>query len=148
MKKLIAALLLAGTSLVAFQAQAQSSEPTEKPTASRKSSRKASGEDIAKMQRRMSMNPDEVKRDQQMEILEARSGGLLTPASAVLRARLGSTKKAVQVSRYASSKTSAVRPSRSAARAAAHPASTPRASLCRTKRNTASCSFRKLGLLA
>ncbi|PJJ54523.1 hypothetical protein [Hymenobacter chitinivorans] len=76
MKKLIAALLLAGTSLVAFQAQAQSSEPAaDKPAASRKPSRKASGEDIARMQRRMSMNPNEVKRDQQMEILEARSGG-------------------------------------------------------------------------
>ncbi|UOQ72631.1 hypothetical protein [Hymenobacter cellulosilyticus] len=30
---------------------------------------------MARMQRRMSMNPDEVKRDQQLEILEARSGG-------------------------------------------------------------------------
>ncbi|UOQ72632.1 hypothetical protein [Hymenobacter cellulosilyticus] len=43
MKKLIAALLLAGTSLVAFQAQAQSSEPAQKPAAARKSSRKPSG---------------------------------------------------------------------------------------------------------
>ncbi|MCB2406912.1 hypothetical protein [Hymenobacter lucidus] len=71
MKKLIAAVLLAGTTLVAFEAHAQSAEP--RPA--RKSSRKASGEDIARMQRRMSMNPDEVKRDQQVEILEARSGG-------------------------------------------------------------------------
>ena len=71
MKKLIAAVLLTGTTLVAFEAHAQSAEP--RPA--RKSSRKASGEDIAKMQRRMSMNPDEVKRDQQIEILEARSGG-------------------------------------------------------------------------
>ncbi|WP_139925547.1 hypothetical protein [Hymenobacter sp. DG01] len=36
--------------------------------------RKASATDIARMQQRMSMNPDEAKRDQQMEILEARSG--------------------------------------------------------------------------
>lgn len=71
MKKLIAAVLLTATTLVAFEAHAQSAEP--RPA--RKSSRKASGEDIARMQRRMSMNPDEVKRDQQVEILEARSGG-------------------------------------------------------------------------
>jgi hypothetical protein len=73
MKKLIATVLLAGTSLLAFEAQAQVSEP--RPASTRKSSRKASGEDIARMQRRMSMNPDDVKRDQQIEILEARSGG-------------------------------------------------------------------------
>jgi hypothetical protein len=73
MKKLIATVLLAGTSLLAFEAQAQVSEP--RPASPRKSSRKASGEDIARMQRRMSMNPDDVKRDQQIEILEARSGG-------------------------------------------------------------------------
>ncbi|KAA9325544.1 hypothetical protein F0P96_19630 [Hymenobacter busanensis] len=33
-----------------------------------------SPDDLARMQRRMSMNPDEVKRDQQIEVLEARSG--------------------------------------------------------------------------
>ncbi|TGE27268.1 hypothetical protein [Hymenobacter metallicola] len=76
MKKLIAAMLLAGSSLVGYQAQAQVSEPRpDTPAGSRKASRKASGADIARMQRRMSMNPDDVKRDQQLEILEARSGG-------------------------------------------------------------------------
>ncbi|MCB2376336.1 hypothetical protein LGH70_01995 [Hymenobacter sp. BT635] len=76
MKKLIAAVLLAGTSLVASQAQAQTVEPRpDTPAGSRKASRKASGADIARMQRRMSMNPDEAKRDQQIEVLEARSGG-------------------------------------------------------------------------
>ncbi|TGE21778.1 hypothetical protein E5K00_16045 [Hymenobacter aquaticus] len=75
MKKLIAAVLLTGTSLVAYQAQAQTEPRPDTPAASRKSTRKASGADIARMQRRMSMNPDEAKRDQQIEILEARSGG-------------------------------------------------------------------------
>ncbi|TGE11793.1 hypothetical protein [Hymenobacter elongatus] len=75
MKKLIATVLLAGTTLVASQVQAQIAPRPDAPTKSRKSSRKASGEDIARMQRRMSMNPGDVKRDQQIEVLEARSGG-------------------------------------------------------------------------
>ncbi|OUJ70150.1 hypothetical protein [Hymenobacter crusticola] len=41
----------------------------------RKAKKKDSASDVARMQRRMSMNPDEAKRDQQMEILAARSGG-------------------------------------------------------------------------
>jgi hypothetical protein len=78
MKKLIAATLLVAAGLFAQQAHAQDpARPDSKQAlkAPRKARGKASGEDIARMQQRMSMNPDEVKRDQQMEILEARSGG-------------------------------------------------------------------------
>jgi len=84
MKKLIAATLLAATGLFAPRAHAQAtvrpdySEESRKANEAgsrKKSSRKVSGEEIARMQQRMSMNPDEVKRDQQIEILEARAGG-------------------------------------------------------------------------
>ncbi|ALD19955.1 hypothetical protein AM218_00310 [Hymenobacter sp. DG25A] len=80
-KYIIAGLLLAGT-LVSTAALAQTAptgpagpvfESPKKPTTPRK--KKASASDIARMQRRMSMNPNEVKRDQQIEVLEARGGG-------------------------------------------------------------------------
>ncbi|QDA60616.1 hypothetical protein [Hymenobacter jejuensis] len=83
MKKLLATALLVVSALLAQQAHAQTAMAPEigtppgsqpKETSARKN-KKASGSDIARMQRRMSMNPDEAKRDQQLEILEARSGG-------------------------------------------------------------------------
>ncbi|HEX8349206.1 MAG TPA: hypothetical protein VF598_04530 [Hymenobacter sp.] len=81
MKKLIAATFLAAV-LFAPRVQAQTAAPSpdfpaqNDPSAgARKTKKKDSSTDMARMQRRMSMNPDEVKRDQQMEILEARSGG-------------------------------------------------------------------------
>jgi len=40
----------------------------------RKGKKAAKTDDVARMQRRMTMNPDEAKRDQQLEVLEARSG--------------------------------------------------------------------------
>lgn len=40
----------------------------------KKSKQKPTASDIANMQRRMNMNPDEAKRDQQLELLEARAG--------------------------------------------------------------------------
>ncbi len=83
MKNLIAATLLAGAGLLAGSAHAQAPRPA--PTSDeqirqaneqglRKSKRKASSTDIANMQRRMSMNPSDAKRDQQIEVLEARAG--------------------------------------------------------------------------
>ncbi|GAA4014190.1 hypothetical protein GCM10022408_29180 [Hymenobacter fastidiosus] len=85
MKKLIAALLLAATGLMAHAAHAQApdysvearkaTEAGPRKTKVKARARKASGEDIARMQQRMSMNPNEAKRDQQMEVLEARAGG-------------------------------------------------------------------------
>lgn len=41
---------------------------------SRKAKKKDAAADVSRMQRRMSMNPDEAKRDQQMDILAARAG--------------------------------------------------------------------------
>lgn len=82
MKKLFVAMLLASAGLLARPAHAQAprsatEEQTRKANEEgvRKSKRKATASDIANMQRRMNMNPDEAKRDQQIEILEARSGG-------------------------------------------------------------------------
>ena len=80
-KYIVAGILLAGT-LVSTVSMAQTApagpagpvfEGPKKPTTQRK--KKASATDIARMQRRMSMNPNEVKRDQQIEVLEARGGG-------------------------------------------------------------------------
>ncbi|WP_303310118.1 hypothetical protein [Hymenobacter sp. BT730] len=80
-KYIIAAALLVGT-LVSSEALAQTGpagpggpvfESSKGQATPRK--RKASAKDIARMQRRMSMNPNEVKRDQQIEVLEARGGG-------------------------------------------------------------------------
>lgn len=82
MKKLFFAVLLASASFLAVPAHAQAPRPaTEEQTRQtseegvRKSKRKATASDIANMQRRMNMNPNEAKRDQQMEVLEARAGG-------------------------------------------------------------------------
>jgi len=83
MKKLITATSLA---VLFFAPRVQAQIPDSRPesvmqgapgadASPRKAKKKDSEADIARMQRRMSMNPDQVKRDQQMEILEARSGG-------------------------------------------------------------------------
>lgn len=82
MKKLSVALLLAFAGLMARPAHAQaprlSSEEQVRQANEqgvRKTKRKATSADVANMQRRMNMNPDEAKRDQQIEVLEARAGG-------------------------------------------------------------------------
>lgn len=82
MKKLIATTLLASAGLLSKPAHAQAPLPASEEQVRqaneqgpRKSKRKASSADIANMQRRMNMNPDEAKRDQQIEVLEARAGG-------------------------------------------------------------------------
>ncbi|RPD49775.1 hypothetical protein DNI29_02980 [Hymenobacter sediminis] len=81
MKKLLSAVLLASVSLLAAPAvkaqttaSAAYSGQAKRAEQGQRKKRQASATDIARMQQRMSMNPDEVKRDQQMEILEARSG--------------------------------------------------------------------------
>ncbi|MCC3159962.1 hypothetical protein LJ737_22180 [Hymenobacter sp. 15J16-1T3B] len=84
MKKYVAAaaLLVGGLlTTAAAQAQTQPAPATpftggEKPRkeATTKKRKQPSAEELARMQQRMSMNPDEVKRDQQMEVLEARAG--------------------------------------------------------------------------
>ncbi|TYZ13416.1 hypothetical protein FY528_03125 [Hymenobacter lutimineralis] len=85
MKNLVAALVVAA-GIVGFtsEAHAQADAPQgpagpvfEAPAAQQKAprKRKASANDIARMQRRMAMNPDQAKRDQQIEVLEARAGG-------------------------------------------------------------------------
>lgn len=80
MKKLFVVALFAGYGALTpatVQAQSVNAPPypgQERPDASVKKKRKASATDIARMQQRMSMNPNEVKRDQQMEVLEARAG--------------------------------------------------------------------------
>lgn len=78
MKKVLAAAVLISAGFLSQTAQAQvpslsSDEPVRQQQASRK--RKASSVDIANMQRRMNMNPEEAKRDQQLEVLQARAGG-------------------------------------------------------------------------
>jgi hypothetical protein len=83
MKKLIATTLLASAGLLSKPAFAQAPRPAAAPDqvqqaneqGLRKSKRKASSADIANMQRRMNMNPEDAKRDQQVEVLEARAGG-------------------------------------------------------------------------
>lgn len=84
MKKLLSALVVTAAGLLlapvahaqnTATARATSPAQTERANAEGlRKSRKTSATDITRMQRRMSMNPDEVKRDQQMEVLEARSG--------------------------------------------------------------------------
>ncbi|UYZ62753.1 hypothetical protein [Hymenobacter weizhouensis] len=81
MKQLLAATAVAVVVLTAAPARAQSSvspdnigQPRSATESAPRKKRKSSPTDVARMQQRMSMNPDEVKRDQQMEILEARSG--------------------------------------------------------------------------
>lgn len=82
MKKYLFATLLMAGMLGAAGAQAQTAPAGPKgplfdgpgaPTTPRR--QKATAKDIARMQRRMSMNPDQAKRDQQIEVLEARGGG-------------------------------------------------------------------------
>jgi len=78
MKKLLAAAVLVFAGLLSGTAYAQgptlrSDEPARQEKAPRK--RKASSVDIANMQRRMNMNSEEAKRDQQLELLQARAGG-------------------------------------------------------------------------
>ncbi|WP_400193362.1 hypothetical protein [Hymenobacter sp. B81] len=84
MKVFLAAAVLAGVTLLSTPAaQAQTTASTASTSREEQAKqaneaglrkRKSSPDDLARMQRRMSMNPDEVKRDQQMEVLEARSG--------------------------------------------------------------------------
>lgn len=82
MKTLVAAALLASAGLLAQSAHAQAPRPATSDEqirqaneeGLRKPKRKASATDVANMQRRMNMNPDEAKRDQQLEVLEARAG--------------------------------------------------------------------------
>jgi hypothetical protein len=76
MKKLLASALLVLSGLFIAPAYAQITAP-DQPDGGKAHRQKAKNNpaDAARMQRRMSMNPDEAKRDQQLEILEARSGG-------------------------------------------------------------------------
>ena len=80
MKILLAAALLSGLSVVttsAAQAQAGPAFPKSGQGSSEAGARRNSGmnaEELARNQRRAAMTPDEVKRDQQMELLEARTG--------------------------------------------------------------------------
>lgn len=82
MKKLLSAVLIVAAGFVAAPAAkaqstasaAYSGQSQRDAEQSARKKRKTSATDIARMQQRMSMNPDEAKRDQQMEILEARSG--------------------------------------------------------------------------
>ncbi|MDU0369511.1 hypothetical protein ACFPAF_03825 [Hymenobacter endophyticus] len=81
MIKLLSVLAVAAGLLIAPAATAQSTvagdnlgQPRRSTEEAPRKKRKAAPTDMARMQRRMSMNPDEVKRDQQMEVLEARSG--------------------------------------------------------------------------
>ncbi|GGG28346.1 hypothetical protein [Hymenobacter glacieicola] len=82
MKKLFFALIVAAVGVVTTPAaKAQSTASAAYSGQTQRSNeqglrkkRKSSATDIARMQQRMSMNPDEAKRDQQLEILEARSG--------------------------------------------------------------------------
>ena len=80
MKKFLATALLALSSVVFAPAYAQDApqpDQSAQPGADKPRRQKAKDEsaDVARTQRRMGMNPDEAKRDQQLEILEARSGG-------------------------------------------------------------------------
>lgn len=85
MKKLIAATTLAVIGfapILQVHAQMADAPPTSVVQGapgtegnSRKAKKKDAAADVTTMQRRMSMNPEEAKRDQQMEILAARSGG-------------------------------------------------------------------------
>lgn len=80
-KYVAAAALLFGGLLTTVAAEAQTGPATpftggNKPRreATTKKRKQPSAEELARMQQRMSMNPDEVKRDQQMEVLDARAG--------------------------------------------------------------------------
>lgn len=77
MKNLLATAVLLFAGFLSLPAYAQGpSLPSDEPArqqAPRK--RKASSVDIANMQRRMNMNAEDAKRDQQLELLQARAGG-------------------------------------------------------------------------
>lgn len=80
MKVWFTAALLSGLSLVAVsnaQAQTGPAFPAPGQATSEEGARRTTGnnaEELARNQRRASMTPDEVKRDQQLELLEARTG--------------------------------------------------------------------------
>ena len=80
MKVWFAAALLSGLSLaVATAAQAQTGPafPAPGKPTSEEGARRTTGnnaQELARNQRRAAMTPDEVKRDQQLELLEARTG--------------------------------------------------------------------------
>lgn len=79
MKQLLAVLVLIFAGFFSFTASAQAPTlPSDGPTARQEKAprkRKASSVDIANMQRRMNMNSEDAKRDQQLELLQARAGG-------------------------------------------------------------------------
>jgi hypothetical protein len=80
MKTLLAAVLLTGFSLAATSAahaQTGPAFPMPGKGTSEANARRTTGnnaEELARNQRRAAMTPDEVKRDQQLELLEARTG--------------------------------------------------------------------------
>jgi hypothetical protein len=80
MKVLITAALLSGLSFAALpaaHAQTGPAFPTPGQATSEANARRTTGnnaEELARNQRRASMTPEEVKRDQQIELLEARTG--------------------------------------------------------------------------
>ncbi|WP_375433916.1 hypothetical protein [uncultured Hymenobacter sp.] len=80
MKKELAATLLIAAGFLCRPVHAQTSNTTSTEPGNQTSEqglrkRKANSSDIANMQRRMNMNPDDAKRDQQLELLQARAGG-------------------------------------------------------------------------
>ncbi|MBC8084029.1 MAG: hypothetical protein H7Z21_12530 [Hymenobacter sp.] len=80
MNYLLAAAALVSAGFLSRPAHAQAprlptDEPARQTTEQGARKRKASSVDMANMQRRMSLNPDEAKRDQQLEVLQARAGG-------------------------------------------------------------------------
>jgi hypothetical protein len=77
MKKLLASALLVLSGLFIAPAYAQTTAPDQPDSGKtrRQKGKDAPTADMARTQRRMSMNPNDAKRDQQLEILEARSGG-------------------------------------------------------------------------
>ncbi len=79
MKFLLAATLLSGLSLIAVgNAAAQSGPAFPTPgQSSQATARRTTGnnaEELARNQRRAAMTPDQIKQDQQMELLQARTG--------------------------------------------------------------------------
>ena len=81
MKTLLAATALAAGLLAAPAARAQSAAPDfpaapapGTPSAAATRSSRASAQELARQQRRSQMSPDEAKRDEQMALLEARTG--------------------------------------------------------------------------
>jgi hypothetical protein len=84
MKKRFVAALLSGLGLFTLTAHAQSAAPdfptatAEQPAASSEAgarrNTRATSEELARNQRRAAMSPEELKREQQLDILEARTG--------------------------------------------------------------------------